>query len=107
MKINPRKLPVKYALNVYKELSTFPSHEDLTYMLLSYLSEKDDIEKPFTPSRVWACMKDGCGTISELEGFLEYASDPVDCPGAFLQKLDMSGGKKPERKFKVINNPWI
>lgn len=106
MKINQNKLPIKYALNVYKEMTSFPSHEDLTYMLLSNLSDREEIEKSFTPSQVWQYMKDGVGTIKDLHIFLDYVSDPVACPGAFLQKLEMSKGKKPEWQYKVINNPW-
>ena len=106
MKINQNKLPVKYALNVYKEMKEFPSHVDLVYMLLSNLSDREEIENPFTPSQVWSYMKDGVGTINELHGFLDYVSDPTDCPGAFLQKLEMTKGKKPEWQYKVLDNPW-
>ena len=106
MKINQNKLPVKYALNVYKEMKEFPSHMDLVYMLLSNLSDREEIENPFTPSQVWSYMKDGVGTINELHGFLDYVSDPADCPGAFLQKLEMTKGKKPEWQYKVLDNPW-
>jgi hypothetical protein len=106
MKINQNKLPVKYALNVYKEMKEFPSHVDLVYMLLSNLSDREEIENPFTPSQVWSYMKDGVGTINELHGFLDYVSDPADCPGAFLQKLEMTKGKKPEWQYKVLDNPW-
>jgi hypothetical protein len=106
MKINQNKLPVKYALNVYKEMQGFPSHMDLVYMLLSNLSDREEIENPFTPSQVWSYMKDGVGTINELHGFLDYVSDSADCPGAFLQKLEMTKGKKPEWQYKVLDNPW-
>jgi hypothetical protein len=106
MKINQNKLPVKYALNVYKEMKEFPTHIDLVYMLLSNLSDREEIEKSFTPSQVWQYMKDGVGTINELQGFLDYVSDPVDCPGAFLQKLEMTQGRKPEWQYKVLDNPW-
>lgn len=106
MKINQSKLPVKYALNVYKEMPSFPSHEDLTYMLLSNLSDREEIENSFTPSQVWQYMKDGVGTIKDLQGFLDYVSDSADCPGAFLQKLEMTKGKKPEWQYKVLDNPW-
>jgi len=106
MKINQNKLPVKYALNVYKEMKEFPSHMDLVYMLLSNLSDREEIENPFTPSQVWSYMKDGVGTINELHGFLDYVSDSADCPGAFLQKLEMTKGKKPEWQYKVLDNPW-
>ena len=106
MKINQNKLPVKYALNVYKEMKEFPSHVDLVYMLLSNLSDREEIENPFTPSQVWSYMKDGVGTINELHGFLDYVSDSADCPGAFLQKLEMTKGKKPEWQYKVLDNPW-
>ncbi|MFM2010004.1 MAG: hypothetical protein RLZZ479_395 [Bacteroidota bacterium] len=106
MKINQNKLPIKYLLNVYKEMESFPSHTDLTYMLLSNLSDKEELNSPFTPSQVWPYMKDGVGTISELSGFLDYAADPEDCPGAFLQRIGLTSGKKPEMQYQVINNPW-
>lgn len=106
MKIDSNKLPVKYALNVYKEMKEFPTHMDLVYMLLSNLSDKEDIDKSFTPSQVWSYMKDGVGTINELQGFLDYVSDPEDCPGAFLEKLGLTTGKKPEQQYRVVNNPW-
>lgn len=106
MKINQEKLPVKYALNVYREMSGFPSHMDLVYMLLSNLSDREEIEKVFTPSQVWNYMKDGVGTISELQGFLDYVSDPTDCPSAFLKKIELTQGKKPEWTYQVIDNPW-
>jgi hypothetical protein len=51
-------------------------------------------------------MKDGVGTINELHGFLDYVSDPADCPSAFLQKLEMTKGRKPEWQYKVLDNPW-
>ena len=106
MKINPSLLPVKYALNVYKEMKDFPTHQDLVYMLLSNLSDRDEIESPFTPSKVWNYMKDGVGTIQDLNAFLNYVSDPNECPSAFLKKLEMTSGKKPEWQYQVINNPW-
>lgn len=106
MKIDSNKLPVKYALNVYKEMKEFPTHMDLVYMLLSNLSDKEDIDKSFTPSQVWSYMKDGLGTINELHGFLDYVSDPADCPGAFLEKAGLTTGKKPEQQYRVVNNPW-
>ena len=87
-------------------MKEFPSHMDLVYMLLSNLSDREEIENPFTPSQVWSYMKDGVGTINELHGFLDYVSDSADCPGAFLQKLEMTKGKKPEWQYKVLDNPW-
>jgi hypothetical protein len=51
-------------------------------------------------------MKDGVGTIAELQGFLDYVSDPEDCPGAFLNKLGMTSGRKPEMQYQVLDNPW-
>jgi hypothetical protein len=106
MRINQEKLPVKYALNVYKEMPEFPSHMDLVYMLISNLTDREEIEKPFTPSQVWSYMKDGVGTIAELQGFLDYVSDPEDCPGAFLNKLGMTSSRKPEMQYQVLDNPW-
>ena len=106
MKINPSNLPVKYALNVYREMKEFPTHTDLAFMLLSSLSDRDEIDQIFTSSYVWPYMKDGVGTIQELKGFLDYVSDPTDCPIAFLQRLDIIPGKNPEQTYKVIDNPW-
>lgn len=106
MKINPSNLPVKYALNVYRDMKEFPTHTDMVFMLLSSLSDRDEIDQPFTASQVWQYMKDGVGTIQELRGFLDYVSDSADCPTAFLQKMEMTRSKNPEQIYKVLDNPW-
>ena len=55
------RLPVKYALGVYKEMPGFPTHEDLAFMLISNLEGKNKLEQPFVPSEVWPYMKDAIG----------------------------------------------
>jgi len=40
MKINRRKLPVKYSLEIYQDLSGYPTHQDLEYILLCSIEER-------------------------------------------------------------------
>jgi hypothetical protein len=99
-------LPVKYALGVYKEMNGFPTHEDLTFMLIINLEEEGRIEQPFTAGDVWPFMKDGLGTIKDLQGFLDYVSNPVDCPSNFIETARTVLGKKVETQYRITKNPW-
>jgi hypothetical protein len=77
-RVNEKKLPIKYLLEVYQELPGFPTHSDLEYYLVRYLEERDHLDKPFKPEQLWFGFKNYLGTIEDLRGFLEYLSNPDD-----------------------------
>ena len=106
MRVNERKVPIKYILNVFKEMDHFPTHEDKMYVILSNLSDKEIIDKPFTASTVWSYVKDVFGTIKDLNDFLDYASNQEVCPGFFLEKQTAQKEKTKENFYTVIKNPW-
>jgi hypothetical protein len=106
MKINPNKLEVKYALELYKEVPGFPSHRDITYVMIRALEDKGLLEKEFNAGDIWSHMKMCFGTGKELHGFLDYVSSVDECPAEelLLQKIgtDKNGGI-----YKLIRNPWM
>jgi hypothetical protein len=51
-------------------------------------------------------MKDGLGTIKDLQGFLDYVSNPVDCPSNFIETAGTVLGKKVETQYRITKNPW-
>jgi hypothetical protein len=106
MKINENKLPVKYALNIFKELDGYPTQTDFLYILLSGLSDQDEIENSFTLSKIWSFMKDVMSSKEELLNFLNFYSGNEECSMVIFSKMGLSKEKKPEESFRVIFNPW-
>jgi hypothetical protein len=71
LKINRNKLPVKYNLEIYQEMPGFGCHQDLEYMLVSTLENRNMLEKDFNPSNVWQGLK------SALADFLSILLSPT------------------------------
>lgn len=78
MKINRKKLPVKYALEIYQDLDGYPSHQDLEYLVVSTLEEAYLLTSNFTADKIWSGLKMALGTQKDLIRFLDYLSEDKD-----------------------------
>jgi hypothetical protein len=105
MIINRRKLPVKYALEVYQELPGYPSHQDLEYILVWICQEKNLLEKKFTPDNLWSGMRNHLGTLEDLRSFLDYLANPDDPTVAKDFKVKIE--KLAENSYKLITHDWV
>jgi len=92
MRIDINKLPIKYALELYQELPSYPSPEDLEYMLVSALQEKDLLGVEFTAEQVWDYMKSAVPSLNELISFLDNLNT--------CNKLDEDG-------YLLTAHPWM
>lgn len=92
MRIDINKLPIKYALELYQELPSYPSPEDLEYLLVTALQEKDLLGVEFTAEQVWDYMKSAVATMKELRAFL----DSLAC----CDKVD-------EDSYLLSTHPWM
>ncbi len=98
MKINQKKLPLKYFLEIYQEAPGYPSQTDLEYALISSLSDKGLLESEFAVENIWNGMKNHIGTLSELEKFLNGLTLNESNTNVQLTK---SG-----KKYRVTYFPW-
>ena len=103
MKIDRKKLPVKYALEIYTEVPGFPTREDLEYLLITSLEERDLLESEFTAEHVWESYKYCLGTIKELRDFLDSLFQP-DVPVADGQ---VEGFKASSNSYLVKKHAWM
>ena len=105
MRIKSNKLEVKYALEVYKEVPGFPSHRDITYVMIRALEDQNLITEEFVAENIWGAMKSCFGTLKEFRAFLDYASSPGQCPDEDIllekTKADKTG------HYRLIRNPWM
>lgn len=100
MKINRNKLPVKYALEIYQELTGYPSPQDLEYILLTTLEEKELLEKDFTAERVWPTMKHHLGIIQDARDFLEELAYDGN-------SRDVKITKSSANSYRVTSHSWM
>ena len=105
MRINRRNLPVKYALEVYQELTGYPSHQDLEYVLVWICQEKNLLERNFTADNLWSGMKNHLGTLEDLRGFLDYLANPDDLSDKKDFKVKIE--KTSENSYKLITHDWV
>lgn len=106
MRINNNKLEIKYALELYKEVPGFPTHTDITYVLIRALEDTNIIEEDFLPEQIWHHMKSCMATINDLREFLEYISSKEKCSDEFLL-CEKTRNDKKGWYFKLIRNPWM
>jgi hypothetical protein len=105
MRINPNKLEVKYALDIYKEIPGFPSHRDLTYILIRTLEDIHMLEQEFVAENIWVGMKTCMGTLADCRGFLEQVSSSENnTEEVLLEKVNTS---KKGSSYRLIRNPWM
>lgn len=105
MRINTKKLPIKYYLDIYQEVPGYPNHSDLQYVLLRTLQDRELLEKDFTAENVWPGMKNCLGTIDDLRGFLNYLFQPDDLTekkGFYLK-----GRKSSENSYRLESHEWM
>ena len=100
MRINRNKLPVKYALEIYQELPGYPSTQDLEYILMTTLEEKELLEKDFTAERVWPIMKQHLGIIQDARDFLEELADESDSRDVKITKTSLNS-------YRVTSHSWL
>lgn len=103
-KVNERKLPIKYLLEVYQELPGFPSHSDLEYYLIRYLEERDHLDKPFKAEQLWYGFKSYLGTMDCLRGFLEYLSNPDNPTDKLFFNVQLA--KKDSNLYVIDSHSW-
>ena len=100
MKINRRKLPVKYALEIYQELPGYPSPQDLEYILITTLQEKELLEKDFTAEKLWPTFKHHLGIIQDARDFLEELSFDSN-------SRDVKITKSSGNSYRVTSHSWM
>ena len=102
--INRKKLPVKYALEIYSELPGYPTHSDLEYILITALQERDLLGLDFTADQLWDAFKHCLPTIADLRKFLDETFDPGDERDRLLM---ISQGTKPTpTTYKLHDHAW-
>ena len=100
MKINRTKLPMKYALEIYQEIPGYPSHQDLEYILVDSLHERDLLGKDFTAEQAWEGLKHAVGTMPDLKGFLD---------GLCAGKADNTilATKTSANSYQITGHQWM
>jgi len=96
MRINQNKLEVKYALDIYKEIPGFPSHTDITYVMIRALEDTNLVGEEFLPENIWHHMKTCMATMQDLRAFLDTNTSLCE-----KTRADKKGSY-----YKLINNPW-
>jgi hypothetical protein len=101
MRINPNKLEVKYALELYHEIPGFPTQTDALYVMIRSLEDLNLIDKEFNADNMWSALRTCFGTITEIREFLDDLASGED---AYLERTqtDKRGGF-----FRLIRNPWM
>jgi hypothetical protein len=101
MRINQNKLEVKYALELYKEISGFPLQLDIVYVMIRSLEDQDLIDKEFNADNMWGALRTCLGTITDIREFLDSITTGNE-PYLVKTKNDKRGGY-----YKLIRNPWM
>lgn len=101
MKINRKKLPVKYALEIYQDLGGYPSHQDLEYLLVSTLEDSNLLESDFTADKIWSGLKMALGTQKDLIGFLDYLSEDKD-----TAEFNVNLNKTSANSYRLAGHNW-
>jgi hypothetical protein len=106
MRINNNKLEIKYALELYKEVPGFPTHRDITYVLIRALEDTNLVGEEFLPEQIWHHMKTCMATMNDLRDFLDQVSSP-DKYQADSLLCEKTRQDKKGWHFKLIGNPWM
>lgn len=101
MKINKRKLPIKYTLDVYSEVPGYPSEQDLEYMTVAALEERGLLGVEFSIVQIWDSFKHCLGTIENLRGFMDKTFEP-----AHNRDSAISGAKPTPSSYIVHDHAW-
>jgi hypothetical protein len=104
MKINRKKLPVKYALDVYTEAPGFPTDQDFEYITVAALEERGLLGSEFSADQVWDAFKYYMGTIDNLRDFLDRTFDPEDERDRLLSTIN--GTKPSTTSYQVHDHAW-
>ncbi len=102
LKINRKKLPIKYALEVFSNTTSYPSQQDLEYVTLWILQEKNLLEKPFTAENLWSGMKNHLGTMEDLRLFLQTILDPDNRNNVSINIKQVSAGT-----YQLESHAWM
>ena len=100
MKINPNRVEVKYALELYTEIPGFPSHTDILYVLIRSLEDQDLLDKVFSLEHVWSALRNCIGTSTKAKTLLDefcVGSNPV---------LSKANTDKKNPAYRLLKNPW-
>jgi hypothetical protein len=100
MKINPNRVEVKYALELYSEIPGFPSHTDILYVLIRSLEDQDLLDKDFYLENVWGALRNCVSTSTKAKNLLDEF-----CSAANPTLLKVSTDKK-NPAYKLLKNPW-
>jgi len=105
MRINSKKLPIKYYLDIYQEVPGYPNHSDLQYVLLRTLQDREILEKDFTAEQVWSGMKNCMGTLEDLRSFLNKLFQPTDTEEK--RGFYVKGFKSSENSYRLESHEWM
>jgi len=100
MKINPNRVEVKYALELYTEIPGFPSHTDILYVLIKSLEYHDLLEKDFSIDSIWSSLRNCISSPSKAKLVLDKFCEG---PNPTLAKTSLD---KKNVLYKLLNNPW-
>lgn len=101
MRINQNKLEIKYALELYKELPGFPTQNDILYVLVTCLEEKDLLDKEFTADLVWSSLRMFDSNLKIIRTYLDDLATGENPPITKV-KDDRRGGS-----FVLNHHPWL
>lgn len=101
MKINRKRLPVKYALEIYQDLAGYPSHQDLEYLLVSTLEDTNLLESDFTADKIWSGLKMALGTQKDLTKFLDHLSEDKS-----IAEFNVDLKKTSANSYRLDGHNW-
>ena len=91
--IDRKKLPIKYALEVYKMVDGYPSSIDILYELVGILEDRASLYEEFT-----------CISVIKEVSTRETSKDLEES----LTTLSNDGWLiKTKEKYRLSNHPWI
>jgi hypothetical protein len=105
LRINRQKLPVKYALEVFQELSSYPSQHDYEYLLVSTLENSELLGKEFVAENIWPVFRSHMGTLKDCREFLENTFNSTN-PNE-LNDFNVKGKKLSKNSYIVEWHRWV
>ena len=103
MRIDRKKLKLKWALDLYQELEGFPTREDCLYLLVKTLEENEMLDKEFNIHNVWGGMKSLHHNGVNIQNFLESISD-AEGGHHFIKRTTR---EKRTWSDVLVEHPWM
>lgn len=93
MKIDKRLLPLKYSLEVYKMVESYPSTMDLLFEVVQILEARSKLESTFKPSEMLREVSVRLGDTDLAEGFNVLVNEGwLSCEN---------------ENYRLLTHPWM